>query len=258
MENDAQYKIIRGAVFPVYHNAEWKSGYFKLSYRRKKTKPSAWLVKLRMTACGDEQEVWFEISTSDRLARQHSVSAYVYDKRRLHLNSSLYTQVICDVKLNYNLYNSLMLPYLMYCTTAWAGGSPNRLKPIFLLQKRVIRIIAGVHYLAHSSPLFKSLNLLSIYDIYRHQLATLMYRHQSGLLPSIFKNFFTTNSDLHRYNTRKKHDYRSAISRIGARSSSVRIMGPKLWNSIDPSVRSALSLSSFKYIFKSLLVSQYS
>ena len=157
-----------------------------------------------------------------------------------------------------NLYNSLMLPYLTYCTTAWAGGSPNRLKPIFLLQKRLIRIIAGVHYLAHSSPLFKSLNLLSIYDIYRHQLATLMYRHQSGLLPSIFKNFFTTNSDLHQYNTRKKHDYRSALSRIGARSSSVRITGPKLWNSIDPSVRSALSLSSFKYTFKSLLISQYS
>src|SRR5688572_10284235 len=64
-----------------------------------------------------------------------------------------------------NLYNSLMLPYLTYCTTAWAGGSPNRLKPIFLLQKRVIRIIAGVHYLAHSSPLFKSLNLLSISDV---------------------------------------------------------------------------------------------
>jgi len=103
----------------------------------------------------------------------------------------------------------------------------------------VIRIIAGVHYLAHSSPLFKSLNLLSIYDIYRHQLASLMYRHQSGLLPSIFKNYFTTNSYLRRYNTRKKHDYRSALSRIGARSSSVRITGPKLWNSIDPSVRSA-------------------
>ena len=157
-----------------------------------------------------------------------------------------------------NLYNSFILPYLTYCTTVWAGVSSNRLKPIFLLQKRLVRIIAGVHYLAHSSPLFKSLNLLSIYDIYRHQLATLMYRHQLGLLPSIFKNFFATNSDFHHYNTRKKQDYRSAISRIGARSSSVRIMGPKLWNSIDPSIRSALSLSSFKYAFKSFLVSQYS
>src|ERR1043165_7203578 len=145
---------------------------------------------------------------------------------------------------------------LTYCTTVWGGVSPNRLKPIFLLQKRLVRIIAGVNYLAHSSPLFKSLNLLSINNLYRHQLATLMYRHQSGLLPSIFKNFFSTNSDLHHYNTRKKQDYQSAIFRIAARSSSVRIMGPKLWNSIDPSMRSARSLSSFKYAFKSLLMSQ--
>ena len=61
-----------------------------------------------------------------------------------------------------NLYNSFVLPYLTYCTTVWAGVSSNRLKRIFLLQKRLVRIIAGVHYLAHSSPLFKSLNLLSI------------------------------------------------------------------------------------------------
>src|SRR6218665_829132 len=74
------------------------------------------------------------------------------------------------------LYTALLSPYLHYCMVVWAGGHFNILKSIHVLQKRAIRIICGAHYLAESTPLFKSLGLLKIHDIYKFQLAILMYQ----------------------------------------------------------------------------------
>ena len=65
------------------------------------------------------------------------------------------------------LYTTLLLPYLNYCTVVWAGGYQNMLKPIYILQKRAIRVISGAHYLAESCHLFKPLDILTIYDIYK-------------------------------------------------------------------------------------------
>src|SRR6218665_597134 len=65
------------------------------------------------------------------------------------------------------LYTALLSPYLHYCTVVWAGSHLNTLKSIHVLQKRAIRIIYETHYLAESAPLFKSLGLLKIHDIYK-------------------------------------------------------------------------------------------
>jgi len=59
------------------------------------------------------------------------------------------------------------------------------------------RIICGAHYLAESAPLFKSLGLLKIHDIYKFQLAILMYQHQTGTLPHLFKAYFVTHLHTH-------------------------------------------------------------
>ena len=61
-----------------------------------------------------------------------------------------------------SIYNTLILPHLNYCVLCW-GSQTNR---IHLLQKRAIRNINNVNYRAHSEPIFKSLNILKIYDIY--------------------------------------------------------------------------------------------
>jgi len=84
------------------------------------------------------------------------------------------------------LYTALLLPYLHYCIVVWARGHQNALKPIHLLQKRVVRIISGAHYRAASVPLLKSLGFLIIQDIYKLQLAILMYQHHTGTLPWLF------------------------------------------------------------------------
>ena len=73
-------------------------------------------------------------------------------------------------------------------------------------------MISRVHYLAESSPLFKSLGLLKIHDIYKFQLVILMYQPHTGTLPHLFKAYFVTHVETHSYNTRHKLNYRYEVA----------------------------------------------
>ena len=84
----------------------------------------------------------------------------------------------------------------------WANSNPSKLKPLFLLQKRCLRICTNSHYLAHSKPLFKQLNTLDIYNLNTYQIAIFVFKCMKGtVLPSL-ANMFETNSMIHKYNTR--------------------------------------------------------
>ena len=54
-----------------------------------------------------------------------------------------------------NLYYTLIYPYLIYCNIIWAGTYATHLSPLILIQKKIIRIITGQNYLAHTNPLFE-------------------------------------------------------------------------------------------------------
>ena len=60
------------------------------------------------------------------------------------------------------LYNSLIYPHLIYAVEIWGNASKTSLNPILLLQKKLVRIICGSDYLAHSAPLFNVCKILDI------------------------------------------------------------------------------------------------
>ena len=50
------------------------------------------------------------------------------------------------------------------------------------------RTISLSHFKAHTSPLYKSMNLLDIRDIYQLQLLKLYYKVENLLVPSYYTN----------------------------------------------------------------------
>ena len=74
------------------------------------------------------------------------------------------------------LHNALVLPHINYCCLIWGFTYPSYLNKIETLQKRVIGIIDQQHRLAHSDPIFKSLNILKAKDIAKQQLITVMHK----------------------------------------------------------------------------------
>ena len=60
---------------------------------------------------------------------------------------------------------SLIQPYLNYCNIIWGAADKTILEPLFILQKKAIRIVNRVHYLEHSKPLFESMKTVTIYQL---------------------------------------------------------------------------------------------
>ena len=52
------------------------------------------------------------------------------------------------------LYYSLVYPFITYCKVAWSSTYCSNLNCIYLLQKRLLRLITKAHYLSNTAPLF--------------------------------------------------------------------------------------------------------
>ena len=107
----------------------------------------------------------------------------------------------------HTLYNTLILPYLSYCTIVWGDQNNSNLNSLFITQKKIVRTCTNSLWLAHTTPLFISLKKLKFFDIYSYQLAIHMYRYHHDLLPpGLPNNHFPTQANIHDYNTRQAND----------------------------------------------------
>ena len=74
--------------------------------------------------------------------------------------------------------------------------------PSMFLKKKVMRIITFSKFDEHSSPIFKSLNIIKLFDLVTLSVAIFMFKFKKKLLPSIFNTLFITFNEVHNYNTR--------------------------------------------------------
>ena len=81
-----------------------------------------------------------------------------------------------------SLHYALVEPFSNYCKIAWGNTYQTTLQPLFILQKKALRIITFSSYNEHSSPLFKDLNDVKLFDIIAFQLAVFSFITISYLL----------------------------------------------------------------------------
>ena len=123
------------------------------------------------------------------------------------------------------LYFSLVYPYLYYCNLVWASAYQSNLYRIILLQKRVVRILGGCSFDAHTDPIFKELRILKFHHISSLQIGQFMFSYKLGLLPSDFDSFFILNKDVHSYSTRNANFFHLPLCRTNICQFSVRYQG---------------------------------
>ena len=95
-----------------------------------------------------------------------------------------------------SLYYSFIYPYMLYCNQIWGSACKTQIEPLFILQKKALRIITGVHPRLPSEPLFRQLNFLNCENIFKYLVGRLMYRVYHGEL-STLQFLFVKNSDIH-------------------------------------------------------------
>ena len=123
------------------------------------------------------------------------------------------------------IYNSLILPHLSYCNHIWGNTFKSHLKKLHLLQKKSVRIITKSNFYSASTPLFKSLSILPIYDLVTLNTLIFMFSVNSKLLPEKYCNMFVQNSNFHSYSTRQKHFFHLPKVRLTSSMNSLSYVG---------------------------------
>ena len=62
------------------------------------------------------------------------------------------------------------------------------------MQKKAIRIVAGMSYNSHTEPLFKKLQVLPLPDLITYTKIQFMQRFKQGFLPSSFDDTWVSNA----------------------------------------------------------------
>jgi len=146
----------------------------------------------------------------------------------------------------HTLYYSLVYPYLTYCNIAWASNYSSRLNRLSILQRRVVRIIAGRSLITNTASRFSMLRILNIPQINKLQICEFMYRFANKSLPPIFSRYFSKISDTHSHYTRSLDNFDGTYARTNTRYFTLRCAGPSVWNNLPKSLRTLPNLALFK------------
>ena len=85
-------------------------------------------------------------------------------------------------------------------------------------------------YDAHTEPLFRQLDILTLRKLVIHRIALLMFKFNIGILPQPTMQLFIRNTDVHNHNTRTKDSLHVQMGRSERTYVNVSFHGVHIWN----------------------------
>ena len=171
--------------------------------------------------------------------------------KKLSRNSGIFIKVrhLVPTSVLISLYNSLFSSFLQYGVIVWGLTHEVQTKPIYLLQKKVVRAIAFKSSLSQSTPIFSDLKILKLNDLFELKLFTFVYESVNMVSPVLYHNFFATLTSVHHYNTRQasKGDiFMTQENTLQYGLKSIRYAGAKSWNNIACIIKRSTTVTNFR------------
>ena len=120
-----------------------------------------------------------------------------------------------------------MFSYLLYGVDVWRYTNAVHLDPIIKIEKKIVRTIIFSHYLAHTEPIFDTLNFFNFNNLVVHRIG-LMY--SKDLVPIV--ELFTRNYEFHNHYTRQSQLFYTAVGRNEAIYKTFTFHDIRIWNYI--------------------------
>ena len=153
------------------------------------------------------------------------------------------------------LYFSLISPYLSYCAEVWGKTFVTTLKPLYMLQKRAVRIIHKAHYREHTNRLFIKSRILKLEEVVKLQTQIIMFRAKSKALPVNLQVLFEFSSESGQ--SRRKYDFKHRIAKTTQKQMCPTVIGIRIWNSLDNDLKGCSNIYTFKKCYKDKIFKQY-
>lgn len=164
------------------------------------------------------------------------------------LNSAYYLILRLRSTLDYDnlvkIYYAVAYPYMTYCVIIW--GASTTWKRIFILQKRILRLIFNVGPGTSCKQLFRVNNILTFPCLLIYKTASYIFNNISD---------YRTNGDFHNYYTRFGPMLSVPRHRTALFEKSPSYRGIKMFNALPSDIQNSQSLSNFKTKLKKYLIS---
>ena len=151
------------------------------------------------------------------------------------------------------IYNGIIYPNLFYGNPIWGSSAAVHIKPLLILQKKLIRIMCYKSRTEHTAPLFKFLYLLTLDKITKYATCSYVFKILQRLggagIFEVYENPYET-----RRSAAPTLTLPPIVSKHGRQS--LRWTGPKAWNDLPQSVRLSTSSDDFKIKLKKYLIQQ--
>ena len=161
-----------------------------------------------------------------------------------------------------SLYFAIFHSHLTYGLPVWGFANQGLLDNITLLQKKALRIITSADYHAHTKPIMKETNILSLTDQRHLQVSSLMWDLDHNSLPPTLSSYFKKCEDFHQHNTRHAANGKLQIKKtktIKYGVNSFQVQGSLTLNSLkDIDIyKNAVSKNTFLNNLKKSLINNY-
>ena len=179
-----------------------------------------------------------------------------------------------NIKIMRMLYYSLIYSHLTYAVEVWGSADSTYLNRILMQQKRIVRLITFTDKrltdfsLTPSEPLFFKLNIHKINDIFKLMVSKFIFNCLNKSNSVNFNSWYKLTSLVHNHNTRNKFiDIDNTVitrtlfipfartAHYGLKS--LKVQGPKIWNSLPPTLRNNDNLYNFIKKLKNYLINLY-
>lgn len=149
---------------------------------------------------------------------------------------------IFNIKSLINVYYALAYSHLSYNIVSW--GAASSINRVFILQKRLIRLLFGIAPRDSCRPYFKNNKILTIHSIYILNTIKFVKKNLSN---------FEINSDTHSYNTRQGHLLKTSSYNTTLYKKSPNHAGIKMYNKLPPEIKTINSINKFTSCLKNFL-----
>ena len=147
------------------------------------------------------------------------------------------------------LYYTLFSSFLQYGLIVWSLAFDSYIRPIYILQEKILKAISFETRCPPSAPIFFRTKILRLYDLFELKLASFVYESVHKISPVHFPNFFESVSSVHQHSTRQasKGDiFLPGKNGLQYGLKSVRFAGAKSWNSLPAIIKESQSIKVFK------------
>lgn len=156
-----------------------------------------------------------------------------------------------DNKYLLHLYNSFILPYLIYCIEIWGNTNEKYLKSITKAQKKTMRVLANTKYITRT--IYDEKNILPFKLLIKYRIGVSMHNIYNQHAPECIINMYNFNSSNHSHDTRNRFHLKLPKGRHEFIYRTFCFQSVYIWNFIEFNININSIFSKFKKDLKQLL-----